>query len=226
MTIDMKMNLKQIVSLLVFVAAIIGGLIFVFGGEDATPAKDGTSAAPVERPDDDQDAEAGSVELSAASAIAAGIVVEPVRYRSIGGEVNAPGIVKLNSYMSSSVTPRIAAQIVTRHARLGDVVKKGQPLVTLTSVEVAEALGQLLVSHREWLRVKELGMEIVSAKRFNDAKVAYEQARSKAMAYGLPSARLTAASAAALVDKPGEFQLRAPQDGTITSDDFIIGELI
>jgi len=63
----------------------------------------------------------------------------------------------LNEYKTTSVTPRVSSQVVKRHVKLGDVITIGQPLVTLSSVEMATAQGNLLVTSREWQRVKKTG---------------------------------------------------------------------
>jgi len=69
----------------------------------------------------------------------AGVVTAKVEKRPMTKEVTAPGEVTLDIYRSAEVTPRIEAQVVKRHAVLGDIVKQGQPLVMLSSVEMAEA---------------------------------------------------------------------------------------
>ncbi len=169
---------------------------------------------------------AAEVDLSPENMEAAGILVEPLTLQNLEDEVKAPGEVKLNSYLSSKVTPRIEAQIVSRQAKLGDIVKKGQPLVTLSSVEMAEAIGELLVAHKEWQRVKQLGASAVSAKRYSEAKIADQQALAKVMAYGMTEAQVKVLHEKGSGGSPGTFQLVAPQGGTIVSDEFIEGELI
>ncbi len=168
----------------------------------------------------------GSVELSPASMKEADIVVEPLVKRYLRSEINASGEVRLNSYLSSKVTPRITAQVIARHARLGDKVKKGQPLLTMSSVEMAEAVGELLVAHKEWERLEELGKKAVSAKRFNEARVADTQARARVMAYGMTAPQVEELYGKGSSATPGNFQLVALQEGVIVSDDFIEGELI
>lgn len=175
---------------------------------------------------EEEHGEEGGVELSAASLAAANIVVAPLSRHNIEGEVEAPGVVKLNTYSSASITPRVEAQIVRRHARLGETIELGQPLVTLSSVAMAEAVGKLLVSHKEWTRVEELGTSIVSSRRFNEAKIFYEQAYNKALAYGMSKTEISKILETGSANSPGEFELVAPQRGTITADDFVIGELI
>ncbi len=171
--------------------------------------------------------EESSVKLSAAQKQAAGIVVEPIRRRELADIVRAPGEVMLNAYRTSSVTPRVSAQVVERHARLGDVVSQGQPLVTLSSVDMAGAEGELIVAAREWQRVKKLGKKVVSAQRYTEARVAYQQARARVLAFGMTAQqvdKLIRSDDASLAN--GEFDLLAPQAGTVIKDAFIVGELI
>lgn len=166
------------------------------------------------------------VSLTTEAMKVAQIVVGPLTWQSLKEEFSAPGEVKLNSYLSSKVTPRLTAQIVTRHARLGDVVTKDQPLLTLSSVELARAVGDLLVAENDWARVKQLGSSAVSVKRQNEARIARQQAIAITRAYGVSAAQLSQILEAGITSKPGEFQLLSPQDGIVVSDDFIIGELI
>ena len=176
--------------------------------------------------DEHGEEEAAEVDLTPENMKEAGILVEPLSFQNLEAEVNAPGEVKLNSYLSSKVTPRIEAQVVERHAKLGYIVEKGQPLVTLSSVDMAEAVGELIVAHKEWRRVQQLGASAVSAKRYSGAKIADEQARAKVIAYGMTKSQVKALHKKGSGGNPGMFQLVAPQGGTIVSDDFIDGELI
>lgn len=157
----------------------------------------------------------------------AGIVVETLTSRPVPTEIEALGEIRLNAYASTQVTPRIEAQIVKRHARLGDHVAVGQPLVTLTSVSMAEAQGELLVAAKEWQRVKKLGKKVVSERRYLETQVAFQQAQAKLLAYGM-----TAKQAEQLIDDSnisradGRFALLSPQDGTVIRDGFIIGQMV
>ena len=164
--------------------------------------------------------------LDAATQARLGIVTAPVRQRTLEHELRAPGEVKSNAYASAIVSPRIAVQVVRRHARLGDTVKAGQTLVTLSSVDVAEAQGALIVAERDWQRVKSLGAEAVSAKRHVEAQVARDQARAKLRAYGIGDGEIAALLTQGSVRANGEFALTAPQAGRITSDEFVVGERI
>ncbi len=170
--------------------------------------------------------EAGTIELTKASMDMAGIVVAPLVQQTLQSAVKAPGEVKLNAYLSSQVAPRITAQVIERHARLGDEVESGQPLVTLSSVALAAAMSDLLVAYKEWKRVEKLGSSVVSIKRFSTARIAYQQARAQALAYGMSESQLEQDLDLGAAQNPGTFILQAPQGGTIVSDAFIVGELV
>jgi cobalt-zinc-cadmium efflux system membrane fusion protein len=167
-----------------------------------------------------------AVRLSAEQRKMAGIVSEVLELRPVASEIRAPGEIQLNDYLTTRVTPRVAAQIVERHARLGDPVEAGQLLVTLSSVEMAQAQGDLLVAEREWRRVKKLGREVVSDQRYTEARVAFELARARVLAFGMTDAQLKQLASGDASQANGSFQLLAAQPGTIMRDHFVIGELI
>jgi cobalt-zinc-cadmium efflux system membrane fusion protein len=156
--------------------------------------------------------------MTAAEQASAGLRVETLAPMQLGEVLQAPGEVVDNAYGVTLITPRVEALVVRRHARLGDEVAAGAALVTLSSVEVAEAQGELSIAEQEWKRVESLGREAVSGRRYTEAAVAVEQARAKARAYGLPASATKAAN--------GEFTLYAPHAGRLTEDDFVIGQRI
>ncbi|KAG9592240.1 hypothetical protein KCV01_g11172, partial [Aureobasidium melanogenum] len=91
--------------------------------------------------------------LDAAAIREAGIVLDTLAERAVTDLLSAPGEVKVDAYSTVLVSPRVAAQVVTRKAKLGDVVAAGAPLVVLSSVDVAETQGQLIVASQDWNRV-------------------------------------------------------------------------
>ena len=167
-----------------------------------------------------------AVELTGEQIQTAGIETVPVQSSEVANILIAPGEVTLNTYKTVKVTPRIEAQIVERHVRLGESVEKGQPLVTLSSIEVAQAQGELLLSDREWIRVKKLGREVVSDSRYIESQVARQQAFARVLAYGMTEdqtqALLTQGDPSRAV---GELTLLSPQRGTVIYEDFVVGEL-
>ena len=171
--------------------------------------------------------EGGALDMSAAEREAQGIRTAQVEPRALAEAVTAPGEVRMNAYASAQVTPRISAQVVERHARLGETVKAGQPLITLSSVDMAEAQGALIEADREWTRVRKLGREVVSDKRYIAAQVARQRAYATVRAYGMTAVqidRLLADGDAARAT--GAFELLSPQAGTVVRDDFVVGEVV
>ena len=169
----------------------------------------------------------GVVKLSSEQMQLAAVVVTKLKLQPVPQILRAPGEVKFNAYTTVKITPRIAAQVVGRSVRLGDEVKKGQRLLTLSSVEMAKAQGVYLVAHREWQRVKKLGRKVVSERRYTEAKVNWEQARGRIQAYGMTLAQINNLQAnknAILAN--GVFQLLAPQAGRVLHDNFIVGERV
>ena len=218
--------------------ALIAAIAFLAAcSREATEMKPAHDTAPVpsgaaatgQQADADHDAgdehgdvhenEGGSpLKLDADQAKAAGLQLTTLMPAPLGEILNAPGEVVDNAYGVTLVTPRVAALIVRRHARLGDEVATGAPLVTLSSVEVADAQGQLRIAEQEWRRVQALGREAVSGRRYTEAAVAYEQAQARARAFGLTG------KAGGQAD--GEFTLHAPHAGRLTEDDFVIGQRV
>jgi cobalt-zinc-cadmium efflux system membrane fusion protein len=156
--------------------------------------------------------------MTAEEQTAAGLRIEVLAPMSLGEVLQAPGEVVDNAYGVTLITPRVESLVVRRHARLGDEVAAGTALVSLSSVEVAEAQGELRIAEQEWQRVQSLGKQAVSGRRYTEAAVAVEQARAKARAYGI------AGSASGPAD--GEYTLFAPHAGRLTEDDFVIGQRI
>ena len=238
----MNSTIKYLLAGLV-IAVLAAGTYVVLENQKAPATKDSHADSANEHDDEDghehegneaghaadEDHEEGgqSVELPADSAALDDIKTEVLKRQSLPRTMTAPGEVRSNSYRSSAVTTRIAAHIISRHARLGEHVEPGQPLVTLTSVEVAEAQGQAQIKAREWSRVQTLGEDIVGSRRYQEAQVEAEQARARLLAYGLKKAEIDR-----LIKQPekyppnGRFRLYSPRAGTVLSDDFVEGAFV
>ncbi len=170
--------------------------------------------------------EEGVIRMNEAERAEQGIEVGRAERRPLEGTVLAPAEVVVDAYRSAKVSPRIPGQITARHARLGDKVKRGQRLVTLSSVEMARAQGDLLVADREWQRVRKLGKQVVSERRWVEAQVARQLALARVRAYGMTEVQIQALLRQGDVSRAtGDFDLTAPLDGTVIRDDFVLGEL-
>ena len=165
--------------------------------------------------------------LTSAEQKAAGIVTAELRIKPVNRRIRVPGEVQANAYQSAMIAPRITAQVVSRQVTLGEIVEKGQTLVTLTSVEMADAQGELIVAEQEWKRVQALGMEVLSERRFTEAEVNRQRAIAKVLAYGMSRSQMRRLVESGDASKAtGEFAMVAPLAGTILREDFVIGELI
>lgn len=163
--------------------------------------------------------------LSAPERKSLGIVVAPVAAQLLSQVDTVPGEVQADQYRVAQVAARVKSQVVTRHAKLGDRVASGAPLVTLSSTEMADAQGQLVLAAKEWRRVRALGPDIVSQKRYEEAEVALAGAQARVEAFGMNAAEASGlVSAAGARRANGRFTLYAPQAGTVLRDDFVLGQ--
>ena len=168
-----------------------------------------------------------ALKLTVAQQVEAGIETAEMRVSSVNRRLRVPGEVQANAYRSAKVAPRITAQIVSRQATLGEQVEKGQVLVTLTSVEMADAQGELIVAEQEWQRVQSLGAEVLSGRRYTEAEVNRQRAMAKVLAFGMSKAQIRRFLEADDASRAtGEFAMVAPLSGRILYEDFVIGELI
>ncbi len=179
--------------------------------------------------DDDHELEGdeGFVSLSPSQLAIAGIVIEAVSYENLSLQLSAPGEVVNNEYRTTHIAPKITAQVVDRLVVLGEEVEEGKPLLTLYSVDLLRTQSALLIAHREWLRVSELGEQTVGARRFTEARTIFEEFYAEAGAYGMLETEIEDSLIGRHDDHElGEFDLLAPHDGVVLSDDFSVGQTI
>jgi len=169
---------------------------------------------------------ASPLQLDARSLREAGIVTERLAPRRLSEELRAPGEVKADAYSTELVTPRVDSIVLSRKAKLGDVVKAGQPLLILSSVQVAETQGALIVAEQEWQRVAALGPQAVSGRRYAEVRVQRDQASARLRAYGLSEGQIRGVLRAGSAGADGSYALLAPTDGRIASDQFLVGERV
>ncbi len=180
--------------------------------------------------------DAGAIELTPAQIRAAGIRIDAVRLRALPRIIKAPGKVRFNAYAMADVASRFEAVVHARHARLGDRVRKGSPLLTLESTALAKAQADYLSARAEWLRAEQernrlrqlAEQRIVSLARlqqaesaFQSASAALEAARATLAAFGLSQRRI---KSLARSGKYGLLTIKAPIAGTIVRDDFRLGQ--
>jgi len=182
--------------------------------------------------------EGAPIKLSPAQIKQAGIVVQRLQYQKEKRVITAPGSVSLNGYLVSEVTALVDATVDVRHVRLGDRVKKGKRLVTLTSSALAQAQADYLraegVYRTAKLDVQRLqGLveeKIISQARFQQAQSTFQGAKANLAAaqaslssYGMRNRDIDNLMTS---KQYGKLVLRAPSSGTVTSDDFRLGQHI
>jgi len=150
-----------------------------------------------------------------------------------------PGTVMANAYREVKVTP-IAGGIVTRVAvELGSTVKRGQPLATVFSSELADAQTKLLsmaamleADHRKLRRTEEL-LEIGAASRQELEEVTavhatheteLESARQRLMVLGLGPAQIRALQSPSQI--VSSVVVPAPIDGVVTARTANLGQVV
>ena len=176
---------------------------------------------------EEEDDHGSAIMMTEAERESVGVVVAEVSTQVLNETIRAPGEVAVNAYKSARVTPRISAQVIERHVELGEEVELGQRMVTLSSVEMAEAQGALIVADQEWQRVESLGKEAVSERRHTEALIARQLALAKVLGYGMTEEQAANLMQSGNASKAtGQFDLFAPQDGTVLLDAFVVGELI
>lgn len=189
--------------------------------EDAKPNKLNENKLKSQKQDDHQE----GITLSAEKRTIANIQVKSLSKAIYSKRIYAPGEVKANGYTSYIVSPRTESVIISRHAILGEHVKKGQPLVTLFSESMADAQAQYRLAYSEWQRTKKLGKDTISESNLLKSETDYISAYGRLTAFGLTKQ--------AIVDivadnssNLGEYTLVAKRSGVVLSDDFSQGQRV
>ncbi len=196
------------------------------------------------------DEAAADVELDKARMQQAGIETMRLQKQSVSNRIEALSEVKLNQYRTIKVSPSITTRVEKRHVKIGDRVKKGDLLVTLHTIAttdisanvlatadlaassaelaatIAEAKGELAAATATWNRIKALGPDAVSGKRYTEARIARDQAEAKLKAYGKSQSQVKRLLKSGSKAVQKHFELRAEQAGTVIKDDFVIGQIV
>ncbi len=184
---------------------------------------------------------AGDVEvvLSPDARARAGIKTAPVTAVSAGNVVTVPGSVMANAYREVKVTP-IAPGIVTKvHADLGTVVRRGAPLLTLFSADLADSQtkymsmsAMLEADHKKLERTRKL-VEIGAASRQDLEEITavheahateVEAARQRLQLLGLSADQVRALTSSSQV--VSTIVVPAPIAGVITSRSANLGQVV
>jgi len=201
-------------------AALVAGLITAVAAGRSTASEGAAPPAPPAPP------RAAPLALAPEQQAAAGIVIATAERRALSTTETVPGVVQANAYRSALVSTRLPAVVQRRHATLGQTVREGQPLATLFSAEMADAQSAVVLAEREWRRVEALGRDVVAGRRWTEAEIGRQTARTRLMTFGLSAAQVEALARDGMARAPGLFTLSAPQAGTVTADSFRVGEMV
>ena len=169
----------------------------------------------------------------------AGIKTAPVTAISAGAAVTVPGSVMANAYREVKVTP-IAPGIVTKvHADLGTVVRRGAPLLTLFSAELADSQTKYMsmsalfeADHQKLERTRKL-VEIGAASRQELEEITavheahateVEAARQRLQLLGLSAEQVRTLTSPSQVIST--IVVPAPIGGVITSRSANLGQVV
>lgn len=190
------------------------------------------------------------VELTVAQRKKADIETLLLKKRSVSNQISALSEVKLNQYKTIKVSPSITTRVEKRHVRIGDQVKKGDLLALLHTIattdisanvlatadlaassaelgaSIAEAKGELAAATATWNRIRSLGKDAVSGKRYTEARIAKEQAEAKLAAYGKSKSQVKKLLSSGSKAVQKHFELRAEQAGMVIKDDFVLGQIV
>lgn len=179
--------------------------------------------------------EPGSVKMAVDMQKQNGVLVAQAKKQRFGGVISVTGKVTANADRIAHVSPRIPGKIISVRASLGDRVASGQPLVTLDSVELGEALNRyhqsktrLQLAKNKLDRVTALSdKKIIARKDLFQAESDYQIAQAefhndeeRLSLYGVALSDLKNNSHAKPV-----LTVRSPISGVITEKQAVSGEL-
>ena len=164
-----------------------------------------------------------------------GVVVAVATRQRFTEVMTATGKVEADADRIAHVSPRISGQIVSVQASLGEHVTAGQTLLTLKSLEMAEAANRfrlsktkLALAEANMMRIRTLvEKKIVARKELLQAETDYKIAQTELQndqerlsLYGASSSKVQSSSY-----NKASLMVPAPISGTITEKHAIVGEL-
>lgn len=185
-------------------------------------------ASPIEA---ELEKEEGKVSLSAEQTKLAGLTIEAVGPGDLSASLRLPGEIRLNADRVSHVVPRVSGVVQSVAADLGQQVKKGQVLATISSPALSDMRSELRAAQRRrelanttLRREERLWREQVSAEQdYLQARTA--QAESD-IAVDNAAQKLRAIGAAGDGGDLSLLTLRAPFDGVIVEKHIALGEAL
>jgi membrane fusion protein, heavy metal efflux system len=182
---------------------------------------------------------AAEVVLSPEAVSRAGITTAPAEEVASQATIQLPGTVMADAYREVKVVPLVGGIVTKVHVELGTTVKRGTPLATLFSPELAEAQtkylsmqAMLTADHQKLQRTQQL-VEIGAASRqdLEDVTAGHashatevEAARQRLLLLGLSRAHVEALKSPSQV--VSDVVVPAPIAGVITSRAANLGQVV
>lgn len=175
--------------------------------------------------------EEGKVALSADQVAAAGMKIDTVGPARLQGTLQFPGEIKFNADRTAHVVPRLAGVVDSAPANIGQEVKAGEVLATISSAVLSDMRSELLASQRRLTlatttheRERRLWRDKVSAEQdylqaktsLSEAQITVQNAKQKLAAMG----------ATAESKELGRLDLRAPFDSVVIEKHITLGEAV
>jgi len=183
-------------------------------------------------------AAAAEVVLAPEAVTRAGITTAPAEVLASQATIQLPGTVMADAYREVKVVPIVGGIVTKVHVELGTTVKRGAPLVTLFSTELAEAqtkylsMQAMLTADRQKLQRTQQLVEIGAASRqeLEDVTAVHasratevEAARQRLLLLGLSRAHVEALKSPAQV--VSDVIVPAPITGVITGRTANLGQV-
>jgi cobalt-zinc-cadmium efflux system membrane fusion protein len=179
--------------------------------------------------------EEGKIKMTAEVQKQNGVAVTPAKKQRMAGVISVTGKVEANADKIAHVSPRISGKVVSVRASLGDSVSAGQPLATLDSVELGEALNRyrqsktkLVLAQSNMDRIKTLVEKKIAARKdifqaesdFKTVQTELQTDEERLLLFGVTLSDLKGND-----HKKPLLPVRSPIGGTITEKHAIVGEL-
>ncbi|AQS38172.1 RND family efflux transporter, MFP subunit [Shewanella psychrophila] len=193
-----------------------------FAGEGHDHGAETTETA--KAPAAEESGEDHALKLTAEQQALAGVEVMQLSEESFNLEAVATATLVVDRDRTMALAPQVDVRVLERHVVPGQEVSKGEPLLTLGGVAVAQAQADYINAEAEWSRVKRMGKSAVSASRRLQAQVDAELKRAI-----LEAMKMTPVQIAKLESNPstiGSYQLLAPINGRVQQDIGFLGQVI
>lgn len=194
------------------------------------PAQAGEAPAATEASSGHEE-EGDKVSLTDGQIAASGIEVDTSAAAVVRTALQLPGEIRFNEDRTAHIVPRVAGVVESVGANLGQKVRRGQVLATVSSTTVSEIRSELQAAQRRrelaqttYERERSLWEQKVSPEQ--DVLQARQALREAEIAVANASQKLRTLGAPAEAGALGRIELRAPFDAVVVEKHIAIGEAV